>query len=216
MPKIKGKPTQRESRSQLAQLNYHQHGNEKGVKWPMATKDGSSDKSGPTKDTGLKGFQPGIVAKIQRLLDSDKDLSVYGIKASSANNTLQLTGIVDTLADKKRVKSLLARAGIGQFRDEISTSTDGEFTDTEVVLEVREELEADPELAATHISVECSGGTVFLHGNVENRGQENAAIAAAGKSRGATRVISHLSYLPGNMETEFRSSSADHQRLWGK
>ena len=55
MTKPKGRPVPRESRSQLSQQESHSHGSEKGVKWPMAVKDGIRDDSGSVDDTALAG-----------------------------------------------------------------------------------------------------------------------------------------------------------------
>lgn len=203
MTKPKGRATSREARSQLAQLDSHPHGTEKGVKWPIAVKDGSREDSGPSADTGLKGthHDPQLV-ELQRTLDADDNLRGYGLKARHANNTLQITGIVDNLEDKEHLKILLADAGIHQFTDGVSISTDGRVEDDQVALEVREELEADPRLEGLHISVESVAGTVFLAGDIEDRSQEDAAVAAARKARGVTRVVSQLRHLPGDMSLE--------------
>lgn len=200
MPKPTGKPSRREKRSQKAQLEQHPHGNEKGVKRKMAAKDSSSGNQGARHDTGLKGENSSQAREIQRLLDSDKNLSAYGLKAQQANNALQITGIVDTLKEKDYLRSLLARAGVRGFVDAVSISTDGQVLDDHVVLEVREELEADPELSGKGITVECRGGTVFLSGNVDNRAQEDRAVAAARKARGVTQVVSYLNFIPGDID----------------
>ena len=203
MVKPTGRPSSREIRSQKAQLASHPHGSEKGVKWKMSVKNGSSEDSGPIKDTGLRGenIDPEVY-QLQRALDQDKSLFTYGLKAEQANNSLQITGIVDTLKDKDHIKSLLADMGINRFIDLVTISTDGQVLDDHVLLEVREELESTPELAGTGISVECAGGTVFLAGEIENRRQEDAAVAAARRARGVTRVISQLNFVAGDMDLE--------------
>lgn len=200
--KPKGRASARETRSQLSQLDSHRHGTEKGVKWPMSVKDGSGEHSGPSADSGLKGFKESDLSQLQRTLDKDKNLSGYGLKAAYANNKVVITGIVDTLEEKGYLKALLAKKGIDKYRDGVSISTDGRVLDDHVVLEVREELEAEPELEDTQISVDCCAGTVFLLGNVESRHQEELAVAAARKARGVVRVISHLNHLPGNMDLD--------------
>jgi len=169
----------------------------------MAVKDGSREDSGPSADTGIKGnrLDPELL-DIQRKLDTDINLSGYGLKASFANNTLQVTGIVDTLEDKRSLKTLLSNMDVHSFTDAVSISTDGEVLDDDVVLEVREELEANPHLSGTGISVECTAGTVFLVGDVESRRQEELAVAAARKARGVVRVVSQLKFLPGDMDIE--------------
>lgn len=203
MTKPKGRPVPRESRSQLSQQESHSHGSEKGVKWPMAVKDGIRDDSGSVDDTALAGtaIDPTLY-EIQRSLDADKNLSGYGLKASYANNKLQITGIVDTLADKVNLKQLLSGHGIYEFVDAVSISTDGQVLDEHVATEVQEELEADPRLADLGIGVQCLAGTVFLTGDIEERRQEELAVAAARRARGVTRVVSQLRYLPGNVDAD--------------
>lgn len=202
MPKPKGRPTPREVRSQLAQLKNHPHGNEKGVKWPMAVKDGTKEHPGSVHDTALRGEVPRRLWELQRCLDTDKNLSGYGLKASFVNNALQITGIVDTLADKVNLKQLLSGHGIYEFVDAVSISTDGQVLDEHVATEVQEELEADPRLADLGIGVQCLAGTVFLTGDIEERRQEELAVAAARRARGVTRVVSQLRYLPGNVDAD--------------
>lgn len=184
----------------------------------MAVKDGTRDDSGSVADSGLKGtsIHPKLY-EIQRSLDTDKNLSGYGLKASFANKALQITGIVDTLADKAALKKLLARHGVYEFVDAVSISTDGQVLDEHVVLEVQEELEADPRLADLGIGVQCQEGTVFLVGDIEERQQEELAVAAARRARGVTRVVSHLRYLPGDMDADaiFHSQvNNDGERAW--
>lgn len=200
MPKPKGRPTLREVRSQLAQLKNHPHGNEKGVKWPMAVKDGTKEHPGSVHDTALRGEVPRRLWELQRCLDTDKNLSGYGLKASFVNNALQITGIVDTLAEKEYLKRLLAGHGVHKFVDATSICTDGQVNDQQIAWETREELAADPDLRGLSIGVECVAGAVFLNGEIYDRQQEAAAVAAARKVRGVTRVISQLRYVPGNME----------------
>jgi len=195
LAKPKGKPKAREIRSQHAQLKSHPHGNEKGVKWPMAVKDGSRQDYGSKMDTGLKGTDKELLA-VQRQLDSDENLSAYGLKAGSANNKIQITGIVDTLADKEKLKPLLRDLGIVEFADGVSISTDGSVLDQDVSREVMEEIGAEPLLADNAISVECVAGTVYLTGEVRSPRQEEAALAAAGRGRGVVQVVSQLRFLP--------------------
>lgn len=199
MAKPKGKPRAREIRSQLSQLQNHPHGNEKGVKWPMAVKDGSRQDYGSKMDTGLKGTNDELLA-VQRQLDADENLSAYGLKVSSANAKIQITGIVDTLADKETLKPLLRDLGIEEFIDGVSISTDGPVLDQHVVREVREEIEAVPLLADNPIDVDCVAGTVFLAGEVASPDEEQAALAAASRARGVVQVVSQLRFLPEERE----------------
>ena len=191
MAKPRSKPRSREIRSQLAQLQSHPHGNEKGVKWPMAVKDGSRQDYGSRMDTGMKGTDDELLA-VQRMLDSDAELSAYGLKVSSANEQIQIIGIVDTLADKEKIKPLLANLGIAAFADGVSISTDGPILDQEVAQEVLQEIESEPQLAGNTISVECVAGTVYLAGAVDSYRQEEEAQAAARRARGVIQVVSQL------------------------
>lgn len=217
LPTLKGKPTTREVRSQQSQQKSHAHGSEKGVKWPMAVKDGSRDDSGSVKDTGVRGtnIDPGLF-EIQRNLDSDKYLSAYGLKASFSNNVLQVTGIVDTLADKDALKKLLSRHGISKFADAVSISTDGQVIDSHVVVEVQEELKAAPYLKDLDIGVHCVSGTVFLVGDVEEPEQEELAVTAARKARGVTEVISQLKHQGSGAESLFDPQDLESPSPWSK
>ena len=157
----------------------------------MAVKEGSRQDCGSRMDTGMKGTDADLLA-VQRTLDSDGDLSAYGLKVSSANELIQIIGIVDTLADKEKIKPLLANLGIAEFADGVSISADGHILDEEVAQEVLQEIESEPQLAGNAISVECVAGTVYLAGEVGNSRQEKEAQAAARRARGVVQVVSQL------------------------
>lgn len=202
MVRPKGIPAPREKKSQEAQIiSGYYPGQEKGLKRPISSKDGLEQHSAPNHST-----QPvlgrDIIGSIQHILDTDKNLAGYKLTIHWANNHVEVSGIVDTLADKNHLKNILQKAGVGKFIDSVSISTDGQVLDTHVILEVRQELDAVPQLRDSHIDIHIHNGTVFLEGTVPGRREQQAAVAAAQKARGVTRVVSNLDYVETDLSLE--------------
>lgn len=189
----KGRPTPREVRSQKAQMPTHHPGSEKGVKWPMAVKDGSSPHRGTVSDTGLKGKADDLTYKLQRALDSDPNLSAYGLKVQSSGEALQVTGIVDTLQEKYALRDLMSDLGISEFQDAVSLSTDGSVDQNDIIAEVREELDADHELDSANINLRSTDGHLILTGTVSSPEHKRRAENAARRASGVTGIQNNLS-----------------------
>ncbi|WP_018086565.1 BON domain-containing protein [Desulfurispora thermophila] len=143
-----------------------------------------------------------LLERVQQLLDSDADIRAYGLNAEMSNDLLQITGIVDTLADKKKVDGLLARYGISTYRNDVTISTDGAINDRAVMFEVSEELSADPRVDLKHVGVKSIKGNVYLVGTVHDPDEERAAIEAASRARGVKNVISQLKVKPAGLDAD--------------
>jgi hyperosmotically inducible protein len=202
MVRPKGSPAPREKKSQDAQIKSGYYpGEEKGLKRPMSSKDGLEQHSAPSHSTQpVRGRD--IIGSIQQILDTDKNLAGHKLTVHRANNQVEVTGIVDTLAEKNYMQRILQKSGVGKFVDSVSISTDGQVLDSHVILEVREELDAVPELRDSHIDLHIHKGTVFLEGTVSGRRDQQAAVVATQKARGVTRVVSNLDYVETDLSLE--------------
>ncbi|OPX85121.1 MAG: outer membrane lipoprotein [Pelotomaculum sp. PtaB.Bin104] len=117
---------------------------------------------------------------------------------------MAISGIVDTLSDSEMAAELAAGLpGVQEVVNNITISTDGSITDTGVNMEVKEELEADPQVDLSHIGAESFGGTVILTGNAEDPAEIEAARQAAARARGVSKVVSQVKLAdPGEMSLE--------------
>lgn len=129
---------------------------------------------------------------VQRTLDQDENLAPYALEADVVDGIARVTGIVDTLAEKRHAEQIVSQIpGIVGFEDSISLSTDGSITDRGVEMEVSEELASNPQIAEK-VGVKVKDGTAFLMGTVDSEEEEQMAIDSAYKARGVTDVVSRL------------------------
>jgi len=131
--------------------------------------------------------------KVQQMLDEDKDLRGYGLKAHVIDGEVQVSGVVDTLAEQNMLKSKLTEMpGVKRVDLGLAVSTDGAINDSDVTMEVLEELKANPKVHLRHVGAKSVDGTVFLMGWTASPEEEQEAMASASKARGVTEVISQL------------------------
>ncbi|MGB9887204.1 MAG: BON domain-containing protein [Moorellales bacterium] len=184
-----GPPQPREYASQKPQLESEvRHGTRKDVKRSMSYKTGQGEwdekarlESSPTPNPA------------QQLLEADKDLRGYGLKAEVQGSRVTVSGVVDTLAEKQRAEELLRQLpGVEEVESGIALSTDGPVNDRAVTREVRQELAGAPGVDPRRVGAEVHGGTAVLKGTVFSPQEAKAAARAAAKARGVRRVVSHL------------------------
>ncbi|AGL00445.1 BON domain-containing protein [Desulfoscipio gibsoniae] len=152
--------------------------------------------------------------KVQQMLDSDKDLQGYALKANVIDGEVQVSGVVDALAEQNRLRERLAKMpGVKRVELGLAVSTDGAIDDSKVTAEVMEELEANPGVDLRHVGAKSVDGTVFLMGRVDTPEEEQEAIASASKARGVTRVVSQLKNRPGDRYDEESLEEIFHHQV---
>lgn len=130
---------------------------------------------------------------VQAVLDNNDEIKVYGVRAEVNKGHVELSGIVDTLAERRRLYELInAVPGVKGVDLGISISTDGAIDDEDVKFEVAEELGADPDVNLRHVGAKVVDGVVYLKGTVEDPADEQAALKAAAKARGVKDVVSEI------------------------
>ncbi len=150
--------------------------------------------------------------RVQEMLDNDKDLRSYGLKARVVDGRVQVSGVVDTLAEIKRLEEILAgMPGVAGVDLGVAVSTDGAINDESVTGEVMEELHANPRVNLRHVGAKSADGTVFLMGTVEDPAEEREAVKAAEKARGVKRVVSRLRVRPTGYDTDDLEAVFHHQ-----
>lgn len=134
-----------------------------------------------------------IRERVQHVLDTDKGMRGYRIKVDVVDGAAYLTGIVDTLSEKRRLSDIVKQVeGVKDVGNNVSISTDGYIDDGDVAAEVEEELNTAENVNRKHVGAEVKGGTVFLKGWAESEEEEHSAMDAASKARGVRRVVSNL------------------------
>jgi len=130
---------------------------------------------------------------VKSVLDNDERTANYDLRVTVDNGVAQVTGIVDTLSEREQVDQIMSGVkGIKGFDNGVSISTDGSIIDEDVVEEVTEELNADPEVSLRKVGAKSVKGNVFLVGAVSSPEEEKAAIRAASRARGVRSVVSQL------------------------
>lgn len=131
--------------------------------------------------------------RVQAMLDNNDEIKVYGVRAEVNKGHVELSGIVDTLAERRRLHELVNNVhGVKGVDLGISISTDGAIDDEDVTFEVAEELGVDPDVNLRHVGAKVVDGVVYLKGTVEDPAEEQAALKAASKARGVKDVISEV------------------------
>ncbi|WP_166511646.1 BON domain-containing protein [Desulfallas thermosapovorans] len=166
-----------------------------------------SDQNNKNRDKALQD-------RVQQMLDSDKDFSSYAIKARVIDGEVQVSGIVDALAEESRLREKLTKMpGVKRVELGLAVSTDGAIDDNAVTAEVLEELQANPRVDLRHVGAKSVDGTVFLMGRVNDPEEEREAVASASKARGVTRVVSQLKSKPGDGYDENSLEAIFHHQV---
>lgn len=152
--------------------------------------------------------------QVQQMLDNDKDLRGYALKAHVIDGEVQVSGVVDALAEQNRLRETLTKMpGVKRVELGLAVSTDGAIDDSDVTAEVMEELEANPRVDLRHVGAKSVDGTVFLMGRADGPEEEREAIDSASKARGVTRVISQLKNRPGDGYDEESLADIFHHQV---
>jgi len=150
--------------------------------------------------------------QVQEMLDESKEFKSYGLKAQVVDDVVMVSGVVDTLFEKDRLRELLAgQQGVTKIDLGLAVSTDGAVDDEDVTWEVMEELNANPGVNLRHVGAKSVGGKVFLMGTVETTEEEREAVKTAAKARGVTEVVSQLNIRPGGYDDESLEAIFHHQ-----
>lgn len=141
-----------------------------------------------------KGSDDKLKQRIGASIKNDKNLRGYALQTDVVEGEVQVQGVVDTLQEKERAEKMAVQApgakGVGSG---ISISTDGAITDKDVLMEVNEELEiAGVDLHDIGAQTSGGHGTVVLRGKTDDPSLVEAAMEAASKARGVTRVLNQV------------------------
>lgn len=194
----KGSPRPREAKFQKAQLDSElRQGELKEVKRPIGNKLTSL-----RPDSVRKHDRPtDLSVSAQQVLDRDKNLRSYDLSVSvTADGVARVTGIVDSLAEKRLVSDILAQVeGINKVENGIAISTDGRITDDDVLMEVSEEIALDSRVKSIP-DIRVERGHVTLVGMVDSDEERQAMIESASRARGVTEITDNLKVDDGEID----------------
>lgn len=161
--------------------------------------------AGRSKDEQLR-------QRVQDALESDIRTGNYQLKADVINGEAQVTGIVDTLAEKEQVNRIVASVGgVKRLENGVSISTDGSIDDQDVIDEVIGELNAAEGVNPRRVGAKSVKGNVFLVGTVKSTEEEKAAVRAASRARGVKSVVSQLKINTDNYDYDDPGRIFHHQ-----
>lgn len=146
----------------------------------------------PGKTPGEKGERE-LEKAVEAAISADPGMSGYDIDVKARGGEIVLTGIVDVLSEKERLRAIAeAVPGVERVEADLSVSTDGAVDDRDVTAEVSEELAAHPGLDPKDVGVRVKDGVAHLVGRVGSDEEEESAVETAAKARGVKEVRSHL------------------------
>lgn len=135
-----------------------------------------------------------INKEIKEALDKEMSESAMDINVNTRDGFVTLSGIVDTLAEKRAAEEIATMVkGINGIENTITISTDGTITDRQIQMEVVNKLhnsEFSEKVAGVNCSV--SDGVVVLKGAVDTLRGEKLAINEAEKAIGAKDIVSNI------------------------
>ena len=134
-----------------------------------------------------------LTSMVKAAIDQDLSLQTFLLSVQAHGGRVTLQGVVDVLGEKVRAEEIARGVeGVIDITNALTMSTDGAITDKDVLFEVLEELEADPDIDLSEMGAVVTGGTAILTGWVPSPEYEHIAIEVASRARGVTRVVSKL------------------------
>ncbi len=151
------------------------------------------EKTDGKKKAGGRSAERGLEEAVRAAIDADRGMRGYELNVKARGHEVVLTGVVDVLAEKERLRAIASAVpGVERVEADLTVSTDGPLDDREVAMEVSEELAAHPGLDPKDVGVEVRDGVAHLVGRVSDASEEEQAVATASKARGVKEVQSHL------------------------
>jgi len=135
-----------------------------------------------------------ITKEIKESLDKEMSESAMDINVQSKNGFVTLSGIVDSLAEKRAAEEITTTIkGVRGIENNITISTDGTITDKEIEMEVINKLRNSRyKNSLIGVSANVSDGVAVLKGSVKTLRDKNLAVNEAEKAFGVKDVVSNI------------------------
>lgn len=135
-----------------------------------------------------------IQGAVESALADQMRLSSFDINVTVKDGVVQLSGVVDVLAEKVKAEEIAKKiAGVRGIENHLTVSTDGRLIDDKEITDVvQERLQAHLGDVLKYIEVTTHKGVVYLEGNANSLWEKHQAAKVAQSVRGVSAVISHL------------------------
>lgn len=135
-----------------------------------------------------------IMKMIKETLDKEMSESALDINVYCRDGFVTLTGMVDTLSEKRAAEEIATSVqGIKGIGNNLTISTDGTITDKQVEAEVIEKLrDSEFKDGLTGVSAKVERGIAILKGSVKTLRDRNRAVNEAEKALGVKDVVSNI------------------------
>lgn len=162
--------------------------------------------TGTEKSAGEVVDDSVITGKVKTALTDDETTKARDIKVETHKGVVQLTGFVDTNAEKSRAGEVARTIdGVTSVRNDIEVQTRtaersaGEVVDDGVITaKVKAALIDNPTTKARQINVDTRQGVVQLQGFVDTNDEKMAATDVARSVSGVQSVRNDLEVKPGS------------------
>jgi osmotically-inducible protein OsmY len=136
------------------------------------------------------GDQNEIIHLIEAALDQEMQLSSLDIHVDIKEDTVLLTGVVDTLAEKAFAQKVASQVpGVKKVENYLTISTDGTFD--QITIRIVQKFSTSG-LSLPDIAVDTQNGEVFLRGYVEDQHMMEVAEELAMDTPGVKKLNNML------------------------
>lgn len=135
-----------------------------------------------------------IMKTIKETLDKEMRESALDINVYCRDGFVTLTGMVDTLSEKRAAEEIASSVQcIKGIENNLTISTDGTITDKQIEAEVIEKLrDSEFKDRLFGVSANVESGIAILKGSVKTLRDKNRAINEAEKALGVKDVVSNI------------------------
>lgn len=142
----------------------------------------------------MNDFDNRISKEIKEAIDKEMSESAMDVNVVTRDGHVTLSGIVDTLAEKRAAEEIATNIKkIKSIENCITISTDGYIADKEIEMEVINKLRnSDFNDRIVGVSANVSDGVAILKGSVETLRDKKRAVNEAEKALGVKDVVSNI------------------------
>lgn len=120
-----------------------------------------------------------ILEDVRQALRTNVATDAYETDAAVNNGVVMLQGFVQSKAEKKLVEDVVKNVrGVRRIVNDIEVAARDDRSDTEIAMELRQLLKADPYVDAENVEVEVKDRTILLSGEVSSIAAKSRAVAA--------------------------------------
>ncbi len=156
-----------------------------------------------------------IVDHIKDQLEEEMQGSAMDINVTCRDASVQLSGIVDVLSEKKFAEEVARGVkGVRRVENCITVCMDGQFTDKHIEKEIRDNLftsESKDKVGAVGIKVD--DGVANLVGHAKTLKDVHLAMAIASKVRGVKDVVNNINITTVGEYDDVTINNNVHQRI---